>query len=39
MLAETIVIFYCISGQISIYKGGAAEIFKELDMIMINLSV
>jgi len=34
-LAKTIVTFYCISGQISTYKGRVAEIFKNLEMIMI----
>jgi len=34
MLVETNCGWYCISGQFSIYKGGAAEIFKDLDMIM-----
>ena len=33
-LAETVCGWYCISGQFSIYKGGAAEIFKDVDMIM-----
>ena len=35
MLVETICGWYCISGQISIYKGDAAEIFKKLEIIMI----
>ena len=34
LLAETICGWYCILGQISIYNGGAAEIFKDLEMIM-----
>ena len=34
MWAEIIVSGKCIFGHISIYKGGAAENFKDLDMIM-----
>jgi len=35
MLAESIVSEKCIVGHISIYKGGAAENFKDLDTIMM----